>query len=233
MVIILTSVLTWGATEVKMVPEKPPVQYDDNGDPIPEKSEEELQKEEEARLEEENKKRIEDGLEPIVPEIKDEEYDWEDIVEVEGEEGAEEKKPAEIEGGGDMEGGEGEEKPKEIKWVFKEFEVEGEEGEIVQVKRKGKKKEIVKEVKLVRAPYEEEEYTKRVPIEAWRKCKEYEDFFMNAKIDNVTVFTVCCGVPYGYAETVFNSHIRVRISITFYLDGLASKSPCPTLLWCG
>jgi len=145
MLIILTSVLTWGATPPKMVPEKPPVKLDENGDPIPEKTEEELEKEEELRFEEENKKRVEEGLEPIVKEIIDDDYDWEDMPEEEenAEKVEEVKKEEPVEGEDAI-------PVKPIKWVYKEFEIpNGEEGEEpIKIKRRGKKKVIIKEIKV-------------------------------------------------------------------------------------
>jgi hypothetical protein len=69
-----------------------------------------------------------------------------------------------------------------------------------------RKKKIVK---LIRAPYEEEEFVVRVPSEEWRKFKELEDFLLNLKVENLSVYVVCSGIPYGYAETVFNYHFKV------------------------
>lgn len=137
--IIISSVLTWGASEPNMVDDKPPPQLDENGEPIPEKSEEELEKEEEAKRELENKKRIEEGLEPIIPKIKVEDYDWEDDVEVEDDNKEPENPVKDVDGNPIP--------TKVIKWVYKEFEEER-DGELVVIKKKGKKKIVIKEIKV-------------------------------------------------------------------------------------
>jgi len=64
----------------------------------------------------------------------------------------------------------------------------------------------------IRAPWSEDHWEdkRRQPVSYWKKEKEFEDFLMKTKIPNLTVYTICAGIPYGYAETVFNSHIRVN-----------------------
>ena len=139
--IIITSVLTWGASPPKMVPDKPPVQLDENGEPLPEKTEEELEKEEELKFEEENKRRIEEGLPALVKKFIFGDYDWEDVEF--GDDGLEIKHEVQP-----VIGEDGVEIPvKPIKWIYKDFDVEyeGNDGiEIIKVKRKGKKKIIIK-----------------------------------------------------------------------------------------
>jgi hypothetical protein len=71
-------------------------------------------------------------------------------------------------------------------------------------KRKRRKKKKVIEIKYKRIGYTEEEYLRREPIDVFRKIKEYEDYLLNLKHDNLNIYIVCAGIPYGNAETIFN-----------------------------
>lgn len=64
------------------------------------------------------------------------------------------------------------------------------------------------EVKLIRAPYEEEEYAKRIPSKAWEKEKELEDWILSIKNEKLKFYIISAGALYGYAETVFNYHFK-------------------------
>ena len=64
-------------------------------------------------------------------------------------------------------------------------------------------------IKLVEAPYEEEDFSLRVPSEEWKKNKEFEDYLLNLKFENLKIYIICAGIPYGYAETVLNYHFKV------------------------
>jgi len=71
-------------------------------------------------------------------------------------------------------------------------------------KDKLKKIKIVKEIKYKRIGYSEEEYEKRIPIESYKKIKEYEDYLLNLQVENLNIYIICAGIPYGNCETVFN-----------------------------
>lgn len=73
------------------------------------------------------------------------------------------------------------------------------------MKRKNAKKKKVKEVeiKFKRIGYSEEEYEKRIPTESYKKFKEFEDYLLNLKFDNLNIYIICAGIPYGGCETVF------------------------------
>ena len=55
-----------------------------------------------------------------------------------------------------------------------------------------------------RIGYSEKEYAKRIPIEFYSKFKEYEDYLLSLKFENLSIFIVCAGIPYGGCETIFN-----------------------------
>ena len=73
-----------------------------------------------------------------------------------------------------------------------------------------RKKKIVTYIK---APYEEEDFAQRIPSDEWKRNKEIEDFLLGLKIENLKIYIVCAGIPYGFAETVFNYHFKVNISL--------------------
>ena len=82
---------------------------------------------------------------------------------------------------------------------------------IIAKRQKWEELRLKKIVKLVRAPYEEEEFSVRIPSEEWKKNKEIEDYLLSLKFENLKIYIVCAGIPYGYAETVFNYHFKVLI----------------------
>jgi hypothetical protein len=83
--------------------------------------------------------------------------------------------------------------------------IEGEENLVDEKsKKRRKKKKKVIEIKYKRIGYTEEEYLQREPIDVFRKIKEYEDYLLNLKHDNLNIYIVCAGIPYGNAETIFN-----------------------------
>ena len=64
-------------------------------------------------------------------------------------------------------------------------------------------------VRYIKAPWEEEEFAQRIPSEEWKRNKEIEDYLLGLKIEFLKIYIVCAGIPYGYAETVFNYHFKV------------------------
>lgn len=62
-----------------------------------------------------------------------------------------------------------------------------------------------------RVGYEEEEYKQRVPSEAFRKYKEFEDYLLSLTVENLKVYVVCAGIPYGNSETVFHNIFKVLL----------------------
>jgi hypothetical protein len=75
-------------------------------------------------------------------------------------------------------------------------------------RRKKKKGPVIPEIKYKRIGHSEEEFEKRIPLESYRRYKEYEDYLLNLKFEGLTVYIVCAGIPYGGPETVFNYHFR-------------------------
>jgi hypothetical protein len=93
-------------------------------------------------------------------------------------------------------------------------------------KKKNRKIKIVKEkeIKYKRIGYSEEEYNQRIPIESYQKIKEYEDYLLNLQVDNLNVFIICAGIPYGNCETVFNYFFKIAWlhnpdSLPYFLNG--------------
>lgn len=58
--------------------------------------------------------------------------------------------------------------------------------------------------------YSEEEYGMRVPIEAYQKIKDFEDKLLTMNFENLKIYIVCAGIPYGGAETAFNYFFKVK-----------------------
>lgn len=76
-----------------------------------------------------------------------------------------------------------------------------------KTKKKGKKKKIeivFKEIKYKRVGFSEEEYNQRIPLNSYQKIKEYEDYLLNLEVENLKIYIICAGIPYGNCETVFN-----------------------------
>ena len=63
-----------------------------------------------------------------------------------------------------------------------------------------------------RIGFREKDYKQRIPIEFYEKFKEYEDYLLgltwNAPegkaIENLNIYIICAGLPYGGCETIFN-----------------------------
>jgi len=58
--------------------------------------------------------------------------------------------------------------------------------------------------------YSEEEFSSRIPIEAFEKIKEFEDKLLSMHFENLKIYVVCAGIPYGGAETAFNYFFKVN-----------------------
>lgn len=71
-----------------------------------------------------------------------------------------------------------------------------------------KKVEDVKEIKMKRVGYDEEEYNLRIPDDSYKEIKQYEDELLNLKYENLTIYVICAGLPYGNAQTIFNYHFK-------------------------
>ena len=72
-----------------------------------------------------------------------------------------------------------------------------------------KKKEYeLSQIKYKRVGYEEEEFDKRIPDICYKEVKEYEDELLKLKFENLNIFIVCAGLPYGNAQTIFNYHFK-------------------------
>jgi hypothetical protein len=65
-------------------------------------------------------------------------------------------------------------------------------------------------IKYKRVGYTEEEYTKRIPLSSYEKIKNFEDYLLNLNFENLNIYIVCAGVPYGNAETIFNYFFKVN-----------------------
>jgi hypothetical protein len=76
-----------------------------------------------------------------------------------------------------------------------------------------KRKKTPIEIKLKRVGYTEEEYEQRIPIASFEKIKKIEDHLLNLKFENLNIYIVCAGIPYGNAETIFNYFFKVYISM--------------------
>ena len=61
-----------------------------------------------------------------------------------------------------------------------------------------------KEIKMKRIGFSEEEFSQRIPCEEWANIKLIEDNLLNLKFENLNIFVICAGIPYGYSESVFN-----------------------------
>jgi hypothetical protein len=77
------------------------------------------------------------------------------------------------------------------------------------IKIRVKRKKTDYEIKLKRVGYTEEEYAERIPLPSFDKIKKFEDYLMNLKIENLNIYIVWAGIPYGNAETIFNYYFKV------------------------
>jgi adenylate kinase len=62
----------------------------------------------------------------------------------------------------------------------------------------------IDEIKMKRVGYNEEEFAQRIPSEEWANIKQIEDNLLNLKFENLNIYIICAGIPYGYSESVFN-----------------------------
>ena len=135
--------------------------------------------------------------EELIKKLKEENPDAE--IPPEDEKKEEEKKEEEKENEEKKE--ENEEENKELN----EEQLEGEEGE--EKKRVYKRIIKVKKIKekiYKRVGFGEKDYKQRIPIEFYKHFKEYEDYLLDLKFENLNIYIICAGIPYGGCETTFN-----------------------------
>ena len=102
---------------------------------------------------------------------------------------------------------------------------EGEEGE--EKKRVYKriiKVKIIKPKIFKRVGYREKDYKQRIPIEFYKRFKEYEDYLLSLKFENLNIYIICAGIPYGGCETTFNyffksAWLQNPIELPYYNEG--------------
>ena len=102
---------------------------------------------------------------------------------------------------------------------------EGEEGE--EKKRVYKriiKVKIIKPKIFKRVGYREKDYKQRIPIEFYKRFKEYEDYLLDLKFENLNIYIICAGIPYGGCETTFNyffksAWLQNPIELPYYNEG--------------
>ena len=160
--------------------------------------EEKKKKEQEElnKLKEENP----EAYKALEQEKKEEEKEPEEKKEEEKKEEDDEEKPDEE----NAEGEEGEEK----KRVYKR---------IIKVK-------IIKPKVYKRVGFREKDYKQRVPIEFYKRFKEYEDYLLDLKFENLNIYILCAGIPYGGCETTFNyffksAWLQNPIELPYYNEG--------------
>ena len=160
--------------------------------------EEQKKKEQEElnKLKEENP----EAYKALELEKKEEEKEPEEKKEEEKKEEDDEEKP-------DEENAEGEER-EEKKRVYKR---------IIKVK-------IIKPKVYKRVGFREKDYKQRVPIEFYKRFKEYEDYLLDLKFENLNIYILCAGIPYGGCETTFNyffksAWLQNPIELPYYNEG--------------
>ena len=160
--------------------------------------EEQKKKEQEElnKLKEENP----EAYKALELEKKEEEKEPEEKKEEEKKEEDDEEKPDEE----NAEGEEGEEKKREYK-------------RIIKVK-------IIKPKVYKRVGFREKDYKQRVPIEFYKRFKEYEDYLLDLKFENLNIYILCAGIPYGGCETTFNyffksAWLQNPIELPYYNEG--------------
>jgi len=124
-----------------------------------------------------------------------------------------------------------EEKPEEEKKEEDEEEkqdeenAEGEDGEEKKrIYKRVIKVKIIKPKIYKRVGFREKDYKLRVPIEFYKRFKEYEDYLLNLKFENLSIFIICAGIPYGGCETTFNyffksAWLQNPIELPYYKEG--------------
>ncbi len=177
-VIVISSVLSWGLNPHYIVEDKPePVEGEGGeGEVKEEKKEEETEKKDEIKNEEQRFN--EDGT-PIINE-NEEDYQW-----------VEDDSP---------------ENPEDVDNPnIKMVNPDPENPDSLPKKMKRVKKATpVKEIKYKRIGYSEGDYAKRIPSENYASIKAYEDYLLNLNVENLNIYIICAGIPYGNCETVFN-----------------------------
>ena len=121
----------------------------------------------------------------------------------EGEEEKEEEKKGEEE--------KADEKKEEENNSEKADDSENEGEEVEKPERVYKRIIKVKKIKpkiYKRVGFAEKDYKNRVPIEFYEKVKEYEDYLLNLKFENLNIYIICAGIPYGGCETIFNYYFK-------------------------
>ena len=164
-------------------------------------------------LEEQKKKEREE----LIKKLKEENPDAEIPPE---EEPKEEEKKEE-----DKENEEKKEENEEENKELNEELLEGEEGEEKKrVYKKIIKVKIIKPKIFKRVGFREKDYKQRIPIDFYKHFKEYEDYLLNLKFENLSIFIICAGIPYGGCETTFNyffksAWLQNPIELPYYGDG--------------
>lgn len=78
----------------------------------------------------------------------------------------------------------------------------------ISIKEEKAKQQKLKNIKYKRVGYEEDEYQKRIPADFYQAYKDYEDELLKLKFENLSIYIICSGIPYGNAQTVFNYHFK-------------------------
>ena len=169
------------------------------------------QRKEQERLEEERKKKEEEGLNE--QQEGDDNKNEEDNNEKEqNENDQDEQKDDDDKEDKDKENNEHNDSEE-----HKEEGSEGGEGEGEEEKKERVYKRIIKIKKIKpkiykRIGFREKDYKQRIPIEFYEKYKEYEDYLLSLTwnapegkaIENLNIYIICAGLPYGGCETIFN-----------------------------
>ena len=123
-----------------------------------------------------------------------------------------------------------EEKPEEEKKEEDEEEKQDEENPEEEGEEKKRIYKRVIKVKIIkpkiykRVGFREKDYKQRIPIEFYKRFKEYEDYLLDLKFENLSIFIICAGIPYGGCETTFNyffksAWLQNPIELPYYNEG--------------
>ena len=109
---------------------------------------------------------------------------------------------------------------------------EGEEAKKERVYRRIIKIKKIKPKIYKRIGFREKDYKQRIPIEFYEKYKEYEDYLLSLTwnapegkaIENLNIYIICAGLPYGGCETIFNyffksTWLQNPIDLPYYGSG--------------
>ena len=104
--------------------------------------------------------------------------------------------------------------------------LEGEEGaeEKKRVYKRIIKVKIIKPKIFKRVGFREKDYKQRIPIDIYKNFKEYEDYLLDLKFENLSIYIICAGIPYGGCETTFNyffksAWLQNPIELPYYGEG--------------